>query len=66
MGPGQGLVSFQAAEDMNEPLGDLSPPVCDWGTCLEENRLTELVAEAELVGLVRGMDQFPHGHKWQS
>lgn len=60
MGPGQSLVSFQAAKDMNEPLGDLSPPVYDWGTCSKEKRLTEFVTEVELVGFVRGMGQFPH------
>jgi len=58
VGPGQSLVSFQAAKDRNEPLGDLRPPVYNWGTCSKGNRLTEFVTEAELVVFVRGTSQF--------
>lgn len=59
MGPGQTLVSFQAAKDRNEPPGDLSPPVYDWGTCSKGKRLTDFVTEVELVGFVRGTGWFP-------
>lgn len=60
IGPGQRLVSVQAAKDMNEPLGDLSPAMYDWGTCSKEKRLTQFVMELELVVSVRGTGQLPH------